>query len=396
MSMKKSHSASFDFDTPMDRYGTGSIKWDKYTGSDVIPMWVADMDFLSPRPVMEALHRRVDHGIFGYTVPSEELVDAVVQRMETLYQWKVERDWLIWLPGLVTGLNVACRAVGDDCDAVMTTTPIYPPFLTAPGYSRKKLITVPMTLHKNQWVMDWDRLQERITTKTKLFILCSPHNPCGRIFTKEELLELAAICEAHGMVVCSDEIHCDLILKQDRKHIPYAALDPDIARRTITLMAPSKTFNIPGLGCSFAIISDPLLRKRFSQAMAGIVPHVNVFGYTAALSSYREGGAWLEAVLTYLRGNHAVVKEAMEAIPGLSMTPVEATYLAWIDTREANLNDPALFFEEAGVGLADGKFFKGEGFVRLNFACTRSVLREALLRMDSALKKVTKVENKKK
>jgi cystathionine beta-lyase len=376
---------SFDFDIPVDRRHTGCIKWDHYEDMNVIPMWVADMDFQSPPAVLEALHERIGHGIFGYTQSPDNLADVVLQRLQILYQWRVERDWLVWLPGLVTGLNVTCRAVGEDGDDVLTNIPVYPPFLSAPEQSRRRLVTVPMIQKDNRWIFDPEQFQAAITPRTKLFILCSPHNPTGRLFTRNELMELAALCEKQNIIICSDEIHCDLILSRNKKHIPTATLSPEIGRRTITLMAPSKTFNLPGLGCSFAVISDSELRKRFCQAAAGIVPHVNALGYTAALAAYRDGSSWLEAVLDYLRENRDRVKEAVQRMPGLSMTPVEATYLAWIDTTSAGLDDPALFFEKAGVGLADGRYFHGEGFVRLNFACPRSILREALNRMTLAL-----------
>ncbi|MFC1502315.1 MalY/PatB family protein [bacterium] len=376
----------YDFDTPVDRRQTGSIKWDYYDDNSIIPMWVADMDFQSPPVVLDALHQRIDHGVFGYTVHQNNLVEIVLDRLHTLYDWKVEPDWLIWLPGLVTALNVTCRAVGEDGDDVLTNIPVYPPFLTAPGYSRRNLVTVPMIIDDDRWIFNPDHFREAITPRTKLFILCSPHNPTGRLFTRDELIQLADICEEKNIIICSDEIHCDLILDQKRKHIPTATLSPEIEKRTITLMAPSKTFNLPGLGCSFAIISDPELRKQFRQNMDGIVPHVNTLGYTAAFAAYRDGASWLEAVLGYLHRNRDIVTEAVKEMPGLSMTTVEATYLAWIDTRFAKLDEPAGFFEKAGVGLVDGKYFNGEGFVRLNFACPQSLLKKALERMETILR----------
>ena len=284
-------------------------------------------------------------------------------------------------PGLVTGINVACRAVGDTGDGVLTTVPVYPPFLTAPGNSSRELGTVPLMEGAGGWEIDFDLLEPAITPRTRILLLCSPHNPTGRVFTRDELSTLAQICERHDLVICSDEIHCELVLDTDKEHIPMATLSPEVERRTITLMAPSKTFNIPGLGCSFAVISDEPLRRQFLRAMKGIVPHVNALGYTAALAAYRDSRDWYLAMIDYLRENRDSVERSIEAMPGLSMHHVEATYLAWIDTRQTGMKDPVKSFEEAGVGLSDGKSFGAEGFVRLNFGCPRSVLEEAFQRM---------------
>jgi len=375
----------YDFSTPVERHGTASLKWDKYRGTDIIPMWLADMDFQSPPAVVEALQQRVAHGVFGYTAASEELVEIVCTRLYRQYQWKISPEWLVWLPGLVTGLNLACRSVGHDSDEVLTAVPVYPPFLSAPGYSRRNLVTVPLIQTDGRWEFDFERFEQAITPRTKLFLLCNPHNPVGRLFTVAELETLAQICERHRLVVCSDEIHCELILDGHRRHVPTATIRPDLADGTITLMAPSKTFNLPGLGLSFAIIPNKGLRQSFQQAMAGIVPHVNALGYAAGTAAYRDGRDWHTALLDYLRENRDMVEDSVSRMPGLTMTHVEATYLAWLDARETGLEDPVGFFETAGVGLFDGKYYGGPGFLRLNFGCPRSILVEALTRMSRAL-----------
>ncbi|RUA00412.1 MAG: aspartate aminotransferase, partial [Deltaproteobacteria bacterium] len=295
------------FDTPVDRRHTASAKWDRYRGTDILPMWVADMDFRSPPAVMDALHKRVDHGIFGYSRPSEDLVEAALAHFSARYGWTVDPKWLVWLPGLVTGINVACRAVGEKGDAVLSHMPAYPPFLSAPGHQERVRVTAPLFNGRQRWEIDFDRMEQAVTPRTRLLLLCNPHNPTGRVFTRNELLNLASFCEKHDLVICSDEIHCDLVLESNRPHIPTATLGDDPARRTITLMAPSKTYNIAGLGCSLAIIPDTALRKRFKTAMAGIVPDINLLAFTAARAAYRHGEPWRQALLAYLRQNRDIV-----------------------------------------------------------------------------------------
>ena len=354
-------------------------------------MWVADMDFRSPPAVIAALKDRTEHGIFGYTYAPVELAPVVQDVLAREWGWAIEPDWIVWLPGLVSGINVTCRAIGVPGDAVLTTVPIYPPFLTAPGNMDRTLVTVPLARDGDRWEMDFERIEAAITPNTRLMLLCSPHNPCGRVWSRRELTTLAEICLKHAIIICSDEIHNQLLLEPGCQHIPTAVLNPEIAAQTITLMAPSKTYNIAGLGCSFAVIPDEKLRANFNAAQAGIVPHVNALGYTAALAAYREGEPWRQALLDYLRENRDLVMEAVAQMDGLATTPVEATYLAWIDARAAGLANPARFFEDAGVGLSDGAQFAGEGYLRLNFGCPRVLLIEALERMNVALTKRSEV-----
>jgi cysteine-S-conjugate beta-lyase len=375
----------FDFDSAMDRSGTASHKWDRYEGKDVIPLWVADMDFRSAPAITEALGERVCHGVFGYTDPPGSLFDAVRASIRDEYGWEVSPEWVVWLPGLVSGLNVLCRAVGAAGDAVVTFTPIYPPFLSAPVFAERTVVKVPLSFEGDRWRPDLEALERALGPRSKLLLLCSPHNPVGRVWSEAELAGLATLALEHDLVIGSDEVHAGLVLDEDKPHVPIASLSPEIAARTVTLMAPSKTFNTPGLGCSFAVISDPELRLAFYGAMAGIVPHVNLFGFVAAEAAYRKGLPWRRELLTYLRGNRDLVESSIGAIPGLHTTHVEATYLAWIDARDTGIADPAGFFEKAGVGLSDGADFDGPGFVRLNFGCRRALLAEGLERMRRAL-----------
>jgi cystathionine beta-lyase len=375
----------FDFDEIIERRGTASEKWDKYQGADIIPLWVADMDFRSPPAIIQALHERVSHGVFGYTHAPQGLTEAVIAALQEEFSWQVQEEWIIWLPGLVTGLNVSCRAVGAADDEVITFTPVYPPFMSAPPLSGRKLVKVPLLQEGDRWGLDLAALERAATPASKLLLLCSPHNAVGRVWTLEELSSLAEFAERHDLVICSDEIHAGLVLDENLRHIPIATLSEAVARRTVTLLAPSKTFNIPGLGCSFAVISDDTLRRSFRKAMGRIVPHVNLLGYTAAETAYRYGEEWRRELIKYLRGNRDLVAQEVAGMPGLSVAHVEATYLSWIDVRAAGIEDPVTFFEEAGVGLSGGADFGLPGFVRLNFGCPRPLLAEALKRMRKAL-----------
>jgi len=376
-----SASADFDFDRVIDRTGGDSLKWNKYAGRDVLPMWVADMDFAAPPAVVAALEKNVAQGCFGYSVPWPSLVDSVLAHLQREYAWPVEPEWLVWLPGLVTGINVACRAVDG---AVLTATPVYPPFLSAPRLSGRQLVTVPLRLFDGHWGWDFAAMEDALTPDVRLLLLCHPHNPVGRAWHEAELLELAAFCNRHDLFVCSDEIHCGLLLDAERQHIPLARVGQEIARRCITLMAPSKTFNVPGLGCAFAVIQEAGLRNRFCGVMQGVVPHVNTLGYVAAEAAYRDSAAWHAALLCALRSNRDRVEAAVAEMPGLSMTHVEATYLAWIDARGLGVTDPVAYFEAAGVGLSGGAEFGLPGWVRLNFGCPQATLEKALERMRRA------------
>lgn len=377
---------TIDFDDPVDRAGGDSVKWNRYAGRDVLPMWVADMDFRAPEEVIDAMRRRVDHGVFGYPQPWPSLVAAVVEGIERDHGWRIEPDWLVWLPGLVTGLNVACRAFGAPGDTVFTCTPIYPPFLDAPRHAGRTVASAPLSRMQGRWVWDFDRVERALGGRTRLFLLCNPHNPTGRVFDEGELRAIAELALRHDLIVCSDEIHCGLVLETGCHHRPFAALDPQIARRTVTLMAASKTWNLPGLGCAFAIVPEPALRSLYREAMAGIVPHVNVMGLVATEAAYRHGSAWRARLCEYLRGNRDRVAAAIGEAPGLSMSAPEATCLAWIDAAGTGMDDPAAFFERSGVGLSDGRDFAAPGFVRLNFGCTRATLDEALRRIGAALR----------
>ena len=377
--------SAFNFDQLIDRTQSSSEKWQKYAGTDVLPMWVADTDFQSPPAVIEALTQRIEHGIFGYTEIPDSLNAVFTERMQRMYSWSLATEQLIWLPGLVCGLNLAVRSTCSETGSAVTATPIYPPFMSAPQLSQRGLVKVPMMRHGSHQIIDFDALQKNLTPETELLLFCNPHNPGGAVYRQAELERLAQIVIENNLVICSDEIHCDLILEPELQHIPVASLGPEIAARTITLMAPSKTWNIAGLGCSVAIIENPALRAKFARVRKGLVPSVNLLGFTAAEAAYRDGDAWNRQQLTYLRANRDYLLREINALPGLKMDANEATYLAWIDASALGKESPQKFFEQAGVGLSDGKDFGDPQFVRLNFGCPRSRLEEAIRRMRAAL-----------
>jgi cysteine-S-conjugate beta-lyase len=382
----------YHFDQTIERRGTDSNKWQKYD-RDVLPLWVADMDFAAPPAVTQALQDRVAHGIFGYGGEPAELSELICDRLWQRYRWSVTPAELIFLPGLVSGLNAVCRAVCPPGSGVLVQTPVYPPFLSAPGNQGLALDIAELmpTLCGQQlhYTIDFDAFADTIQPHTRLFILCNPHNPVGRCFTREELTRLAEICAQRDLIICADEIHNELLLDNSR-HIPIATLSPAIAERCITLMAPSKTFNVAGLYCGFAIVQNPELRQRLERATRGIVPHVNVLGLTAALAAFRAGENWHKELLVYLTANRDfLVDYVQEHVPALRTTVPEGTFLAWFDCRTANIRgDPYEFFlQKAKVAFNPGTSFGtgGEGFVRLNFGCTRAVLAEALARVQAAL-----------
>jgi cystathionine beta-lyase len=381
----------YDFNQVVERKGTDSIKWQRY-GNDVIPLWVADMDFVSPEPIVQALHERVDHRIFGYAGPGKELISVIQKRLKRLHGWDVLAEHIIFVPGVVTGLNLAFQLFADPGDGVLVQPPVYSHFITDPVIRGRTLVDPPLIKKGGTYEIDFDAFEKTITTRTRIYVLCNPHNPVGRVFRTDELERLAHICIRHNILICADEIHCDL-LYPGFQHIPIATLGNEVAERTITFMSPSKTFNLAGLKCSFAIISNPLLREAWVRGSEGLIPHVNIMGLTAALAGFKDGQDWLDQCLSYLRGNRDfLVEYVREKLPSISMTRMEGTYLAWLDCMKSGIRgNPFYFFlREGKVALNDGAECGkgGEGFVRLNFACPRKTLVDALERMTGALERL--------
>ena len=378
-----------DFNRIIERRQTESIKWNLYD-EDVLPMWVADMDFLCPPAVIEALRKRADHGVFGYAQEPPELRGIIVDRLKRRYDWTIQPDWITFPPNVFVGFHLAAHATCEPGDGVAAHTPIYFPILLVPPNVRLQGQLTEMSRNPDgRYEIDFDAFEASLDGRSKLFILCNPHNPIGRVYSRSELEQIAELCLKHDLAICSDEIHADFVYDGE-KHIPIASLSPEIADRTITLYSPAKSFNIAGIGFSFAIIPNEELRKRYEEAKQGLVAHPGVMGYTAAVPALRDSDGWFEELLPYLQENRdTAARFVAEQIPGVSMTPLEGTYLAWLDCRSLGLDrTPHEFFlEKAKVATVDGAIFGagGEGFARLNLACPRPHLLEGLGRIKRAI-----------
>jgi cysteine-S-conjugate beta-lyase len=378
-----------NFDTIIDRRHSDSTKWNIYP-ADVLPLWTADMDFRGPEPIVDALRARVEHGVFGYCTEPAVLRDLLVDRMARLYGWRVEPEWIIFQTGVLVSFQQVCSVAAGPEDGVLVQPPVYPPIYGAPAHNLSIHQEAPLRrLADGTYDIDFEAFEAAITERTRVFILCNPHNPVGRVYTRGELERLADICLHHDVLICADEIHCDL-LAPGFTHTPIASIAPEIAHRSVTLMAPSKTFNVPGLRFSFGIVPDPDLRRRLTKPYAADFSDVNNFGLVAATAAYRDGQPWLDALLPYLAANRdAVMDFVRREMPRMKVVAPEATYLAWLDCRELGIPGSAhqFFLDRARVALSNGPDFGtgGEGFVRLNFGCPRATLMEALGRMKAAL-----------
>jgi putative C-S lyase len=371
---------SFDFDAPVERRGTWSTRWERYP-ADVIPLWVADTDFRAPPAVLAALRRRIEHGVLGYSVTPPALRDALIERLQRLYGWRVEPDWVVFVSGVVPGLHLAARHLARPDQHVLVPRPVYPHLKRAPELAGRAFTEVPLVLASGRWVWDEAALAGAVRPQSRLLMLCNPQNPGGTIFTRAELGRLAALAEKHDLLIVSDEIHAEILLDEGKPHVPIASLSREAGRRTVTLLSPNKAFGFPGAGCAFAVIEDAGLRRAFSADHHATVHDASVFGYEAALAAYRDCDDWLRAQLAYLRANRNEVEKRVAEIAGLKMAHTEATYLAWIDASGLGVADPHQYFLERGVALSPGTQFGAPGFVRLNFGTQRALLEKALQRM---------------
>ncbi len=377
---------SFDFDTIIPRRGTGNIKYDRKP--DLDPFWVADMDFSSPPCVLEALHQRVDHGIFGYAQAHQGVIDTILQYLESRHDTKVEEKEIVHLGGLVPALSLAGSAFAGAGSSILTTTPVYPPFIGVHHDSSSQLIKVPHIQANGRWEFDWDALEQSVTKNTTLFYLCNPQNPLGRVFSEEEITQLAEFCLRHKIILVSDEIHCDLILEEEKTpHFSAIRLPKELRDNSITLLSPSKTYNIAGLGYAYAVIFNDSLRRQFSAAKGHTQAEINCLAYYSAEAAYKDGEEWRQALLAYLRKNRDFLLSYLsEHASEIGLPQLEATYLCWLDCRKLGFDNPANHFErESKLFLSDGAFFDGAGHVRVNIACPQSRLKECLSKMVSAL-----------
>lgn len=388
----------WNFDEPYEREGTDCIKYDLreevFGVKNVIPMWVADMDFNTPDFVVESLRKRLDHGIFGYSFRPDEYYSSMINWIRTRHSWIVEKEWISFCPGIVPALNFCTLAFTQPGDSIIVQPPVYFPFFSAVESHGRKLIYNQLIESGDKWAMDYDALVAGIDSRTKMIFISNPHNPVGRVWTPEELDNLANICLARNIIIISDEIHCDLALP-GFTHTPIASLSEKIAKNTVTLIAPSKTFNLAGLSTSSVIISDPGLRKSFNRVVDNLhVGNGNIFGTVASISAYTNGHKWLDSLLDYIDNNVEFVKDyCREMIPEIIPVQPEATYMIWLDCRKFGMNGKELqsfFVSKAGVGMNEGSTFGpgGEGFMRMNLGATHNTVMNALEKIESAIKSV--------
>ncbi len=383
LSHRKQGAHTVDFDKLISREDTYSLKWQKYAGKDILPMWVADTEFQCAQPIIDAVKDRAEHGVFGYHLPAQyHPANLAVQHwLKTRYGWDIDLDWLVWTPGVVPAFNVACQAYCQPGDKVIVQTPNYPPLLAAPKLNGLQRVEVPTVIENERFTIDFDALEEAAQDPDcKLFIVCNPMNPVGSVFSTDELAKISRICRENEVLLVSDEIHCDLILDEDAKHLP-AGMQPELQNHSVTLMAASKTFNVAGLGTSFAIIPDAKMRQRFVNAGMGTVPWVTIMGLVATEAAFTQCDGWYQGLLTYLRGNRAYLYEQINQIPGLHMLLPQATFLAWIDGSGLGVDLPQKYCEDKGVGPSPGADFGDKRFIRINFGCPRQYLEEAIKRL---------------
>jgi cysteine-S-conjugate beta-lyase len=375
---------TYNFDEYIERRQTNSMKWDMFRDpAYTIPMPVADMDFRVAPPIHQRLLSIAQHGVYGYAVLPQELPTVVCSMLLEKYNWAIDPDWLVWMPGMVVGLSNAAALWANSEKGILTVAPIYPPFYKAIAYAGKNLQTTALLLVNGRYTLNFEEIERSFGKNIGFFMLCNPQNPGGTVFTKIELNRLAALCVQYNVTLLSDEIHCELLLDPKAIHIPIASLNNEIMQNTITMMSPSKTYNIAGLGCTFAIIPNATLRAQFVKKAEGNWPMISRMAFEAALVAYTQCDQWKTDLLHYLKGNHALVLEKVNSLPGLNMQPLQATYLAWVNAQlQPQLYENLL---ENGLRLNQGAYYLQPGFLRLNFACPRATLTEGLSRLETTV-----------
>jgi cystathionine beta-lyase len=386
--------SSFDFDQIIDRFGTNSYKWDQsealFGDKDILPLWVADMDFQSPPAVVEALTQRAAHGVYGYTIRPQSYFDAILNWLQRRHQWSVPQEWLATCPGVVTALSLLIQTLTKPSEQILIQTPVYYPFFDVVQLNERTLIENPLILEDGIYRMDFEHLEQQFASGVKLMLLCSPHNPGGRVWEMEELSRLGELCLKYKVWIVSDEIHFDLVMP-GHKHVPIATLSEALAQCTITCIAPSKTFNMPGISTSTLIIPNSTVRRNYVKALKTLSLHLeSYFAVTALEKAYTEGEAWLDGAISYIHENYLYLEQFFAAhLPQFKVMKPQATYLVWIDYRGMDMSAAEmkdLMFNKAKVAFSDGTVFGGEGFLRINIACPRAILTEGLQRFHQAVK----------
>jgi len=399
-------SVKYDFDQVCNRKNTDCLKWDMmgpiFGSDDLIPLWVADMDLPVAKPITDALKKRIEHPFYGYSQAGTSVLNSIVERVKRKFNWDIKPEWIVFTPGVVPALHVAVRSLTHPGDEVILQEPTYHPFFPVVINSGCKIINNGLKLNNNRYEMDFKGLEEKFHSKSRSFqesgriktiIFCNPHNPVGRLWKREEIIKMGEIVIDNGAVVISDEIHCEILFK-NQKHVPFASISKKFEQNCIVCMSPSKTFNLAGLEISTIIIPNKKLRDNFINTRSGIVPNPNLFGYTALEAAYRYGDEWLDQVLEYLQENLEHLKKYIEnKISSINVIEPEGTYLIWLDCRDLGMDNQTLsnFMKtKARVGLEDGFIFgeSGGGFMRINIACPRSLLNEALQRIENAVNKL--------
>ena len=380
-----------DFETVPDRVGGAggdSAKWAKYRGGDILPAWVADMDFAAASPIVRAVEQRARHGVFGYSEPPPRLAETVAEYFFRKWRWQISPEWIVWSPGLGVSIHTVCRMAGAPGDDILTPSPIYHVFRKAPAPAGRNRVDVPMTLGPDgEWRLEIDALEAAAGPRARVLQLCNPHNPNGKIFTKDELAALAEFCERRNLILSADEVHADLILDETARHHCVAALDESVASRCVVMQSPSKAFNVAGLNFAVVVIPNSDLRRRYRETAAGqVISHLNPFGLAAAQAAWGgECDQWLREAVAQLRKNRDEIASAAAKWPGVEMPRLDSTYLAWLDVRGLNLENPPAHFEAHGLGMSPGEAFGDAGFMRLNFGCPPKTLREIIRRFENAL-----------
>jgi len=389
---------TYQFDEQFERKGTLSLKWDLaeslFGDPDVLPLWVADMDFRCPPAIIETVKQRAELGMYGYTIRTHEYLDAITSWFSRRHHWQIQPEWLTDTPGVVPALGIAIQVLSKPGDQVILQSPVYNPFYDVIRKNGRQVAQNPLLLRNGRYEMDYEHLESLMRDGAKLLLLCSPHNPGGRVWDREELERLGRLCEQYDVRIISDEIHCDLILA-DKKHIPFATLSETIAERTVTCLAPSKTFNMPGLNSSFTCISNPEMKRLFDEQVQTLaVGGVSFFGPPATIAAYNESEDWLEALLNYVRGNMGyAISFIKDQMPLLNPIVSEGTYLLWVDCRKLGLNTDALkqlMYQEAKIAFNEGSLYgeQGTGFLRINLACPRPLLSKALDQFKGAIERM--------